>query len=91
MIACSFVTAVRGCSSLENEVAKAQRCAFAPDTVESAGPDIAGVCGRIDFVSRHRSRGAGEQSGNSASAWINERLSGIKGQRGYEYERIRCC
>jgi hypothetical protein len=44
MIVCCFVIVVRGYSSLENEVAKAQN-AFAPDTVESAGPDIAGVCG----------------------------------------------
>jgi hypothetical protein len=56
MIACGFVTAVHGRWSLEDKVAKAQRCASALDAGESAGPVIARLYGRIDFVARHRSR-----------------------------------
>ena len=91
VIACGFATGIHGRWSLEDKVAKAQRCASALDAGESAGPVIPRLYGRIDFVARLRSRRAGEQTGNTASDSINERLSGIKGQRRYEYERIRCC
>jgi hypothetical protein len=84
------VTAVHGCSALEDEVARLKR-AFASDAGESAGPHIAELSGCNDIVAKHRSLGAGEQTGNTASNSINERISGIKSQRGYEYERICCC
>jgi hypothetical protein len=84
------VTAVHGCSAVEDEVARLKG-AFAPDTGKSAGPHIARVFGCNDFVARHRSLGSGEQTANTASNSINERISGIKSQRVYEYERICCC